>query len=789
MASTALRSSIHKAVITATLLLAITSSRAQTPILPSTVVYDASGNLFFADINRNQVFELPLSGALTLIAGNGTQGFSGDNASATNAELNNPQGLAIGSDGTLYVADTGNQRIRAVRNGIITTIAGTGTQGFYGDNATATNATLNTPTALAIDAQNNLLLCDTGNQRIRRIANGIITTIAGNGTQGFSGDNAAAINAELDTPQGITITSDGRILIADTHNQRIRQIDANGILTTIAGTGVAGSSGDNGPAIAAQLSQPRGLTTDAAGDVLIADTGNQRLRSINPQGILTTIAGSGTQGFSADGILATVAALNAPRSLAISNSGSIAFTDTSNSLIREIVSSGEIFTLVPVSGTHASSIQLSAPASTTYGQGSANITVQSNAAQPQGAVTLLDGAIPITTATLTNGSASLPLTTLAAGPHSLTATYSGDALNPAAASAVSPVNVSPATVTITANTVTISYGLPIPALTGAITGILPRDTSLATVAFTSSATSHSPVGNYPIIAAIIGPASHDYALAPTPASGLLQIQQAQSIVTMQPVAAQSYSGLPILLTASVASKTSGTPTGEVDFDDGATTIAKAICVNGIASTAYASPSAGTHTLAAIYLGDTNFLGSSSSSVQTSVVAMPDFTITSSSSSQSVQGGLIATYPLTISPSGGAFTGSVTFSVGGLPSGTTATFSPATVVPGAGSVAVTMSVQTVALAQLGAPSRTKNFILWVFCLPFGIGALRRRKQRSTAVLFLAFTFALAAVAGCGARTVADATASPHSSQLTVTATSTNLAGAAITHSTVVTLQVQ
>ena len=186
--------------------------------------------------------------------------------------------------------------------GIIGTIAGRGTSGFSGDNGAATAAQFNPPMGLAMDAAGNLDIADLNNQRIRRMTPaGTVTTIAGNGTAGANGDGGPATVAQLNTPYGIAIDIAGNLYIADTNNHRIRKVTPDGMITTIAGTGVAGFSGDGGQAIYAQVNGPAGLAVDTIGDIFIADTNNSRIRKINPFGIITTIAGTGTSGFRGDG--------------------------------------------------------------------------------------------------------------------------------------------------------------------------------------------------------------------------------------------------------------------------------------------------------------------------------------------------------------------------------------------------------------------------------------------------------------------------------------------------------
>ena len=213
------------------------------PLLPTSVAYDSAGNLYFADTNRDEVYESSLGGVLTVVAGNGVQGFAGDGGAATSAELNSPQGVAVGADGTLYIADSGNERIRAVIAGTISTFAGSGSVGFGGDGGGALTAMFRLPNALATDANGALLVSDSGNARVRRISGGVIVTIVGNGTQGFAGDGGMAVAAEIDTPMGLAVGADGRIFVADSHNDRIRVVATNGTISTFAGSGLGGSQG------------------------------------------------------------------------------------------------------------------------------------------------------------------------------------------------------------------------------------------------------------------------------------------------------------------------------------------------------------------------------------------------------------------------------------------------------------------------------------------------------------------------------------------------------------------
>ena len=257
---------------------------------------------------------------------------------ATGAALSSPVGVAVDSAGSLYFAS--RNRIRKVDTaGTITTIAGDGTAGFSGDSGPATAARLDNPLGVAVDGAGSLYIVDEDNNRIRKIDTaGTITTIAGDGTAAFGGDGGLAIAAQLNSPSDVAADSAGNVYIADTGNQRIRKVDTAGTITTIAGDGTAGFNGDGGPATDAQLSNPLGVAAGSTGSVYIADTFNLRIRKVDTAGTITTIAGDGTFGFSGDGGPATDAQLNVPIGLAVDSDGKVYIADAFNSLIRLLTS-------------------------------------------------------------------------------------------------------------------------------------------------------------------------------------------------------------------------------------------------------------------------------------------------------------------------------------------------------------------------------------------------------------------------------------------------------------------
>jgi len=308
---------------------------------------------------------------ISTVAGTNGAGFSGDGGAATNAKLNTPYGVAVDALGNIYIADAANNRIREVApNGIISTVAGTNGAGFSGDGGAATNAKLNAPYGVAVDALGNIYIADASNCRIREVPpNGIITTVAGTNTSGFSGDGGSATNAMLKNPWSVAVDASGDLFIADTLNNRIREVAPNGIISTVAGTNGAGFSGDGGSATNAQLKSPYDAAVGASGNLFIADTSNNRIREVAPNGVITTMTGTNASGFAGDGGSATIAKLSSPHGLAVDASGNLFIADTSNNRIRKVDNTGLITTVAgngngayAGDGGPAASASLSGPA-------------------------------------------------------------------------------------------------------------------------------------------------------------------------------------------------------------------------------------------------------------------------------------------------------------------------------------------------------------------------------------------------------------------------------------------
>ena len=311
---------------------------------PQCVFVDGSENIYIADNYNSSLHLVNSAGIIRTIAGTEVGGFSGDGGPATAAMMYNALAVTLDATGNIFVVDQTNQRIRRINTaGIISTFAGngfgalTGSGGFSGDGGQATAAELNNPYGVAVDASGNVYIADGGNNRIRKVNSaGIISTFAGNGTAGFSGDGLAATSAQLNIPISVATDAAGNVYIVDNGDNRIRKVNSSGIITTIAGNGIAGYFGDGGPATACEFHSPSYITVSASGNIYIADVLNECIRKINPAGIITTFAGSGTSGFSGDGGPATLAKLFSPCGISVDGVENVYFADESNHRVRKI---------------------------------------------------------------------------------------------------------------------------------------------------------------------------------------------------------------------------------------------------------------------------------------------------------------------------------------------------------------------------------------------------------------------------------------------------------------------
>ena len=804
---------------------------------PFALAADASGNIYVADTNNHRIRKIDTNGNITTVAGNGEQGFFGDSGAATSAALNQPTAVAVDASGKIYISDSGNNRVRVVTSGTITTFAGNGTAGFSGDNGAAISAALSFPRGVAVDNTGNVYIADTNNHRIRKVASGTITTLAGNGEEGFAGDNGAAASAILDTPTGVAVDASGNVLIADSNNHRIRKV-ASGTITTIAGNGSAALSGNNGPATSASLAHPLGVGADSAGNVYIADSNNHVVRRINGAGTITTLAGNGQQGFFGDNGLPVSASLDTPAGI-VSLNGSLYVADKNNERIRRVDSTilsfgnqivGTTSAVQTVTAGNAGGLTLtiasitpssadfalagsgscgtsfphniaaganctldvvfvpttvgaingslsvsdnapgsphgilasgtgiqdgttvaitSAPPSPSFGTAvtiTATITptVATTAPAPTGTVAFSEGGVVLATRPVSGSAASFITSTLGAGSHTITATYSGDTLYTGSSASFTQV-VSKATPTITwATPAAITYGTPLSATqlnaTASVAGTFVYAPASGTVL--NAGTQTLSVTFTPTDAA-------DYNTAT--ASVSLTVNQAATTTTLTATPASIGAGATVTFTATVTSA-GGTPTGSISFFEGSTSLSTTTLSNGSATFVTSTLTVGMHLITAVYAGSTNFLGSTSN-VFTETIGSSDFLLAPGANGGpfTIPAGQVVQVSMTVTPTGSPG-GPVQFSLAGLPPSSTAVFSPATLTLGTSATTVTLTVTTQARFRYVAEQMQLRLhavlagMMWLPLAGLALAGRVRRKWRLWLVLAVMIAPAIA-LGGC------------------------------------------
>jgi sugar lactone lactonase YvrE len=305
---------------------------------PEGIAFDASGNLIIADTYNNRVRKVAPDGTFSTLAGQALAGYA--NGIGASTQFNLPTGIAIDkTSGDIYVSDYNNNRIRRIHaDGTVDTVVGDGVGRYGGDNGPANTASIFHPQGLAFDSGGNLYIADQGNHRVRRVTNGVIATVAGSGTAGFLGDGMPAVNARLSSPAAVAFDNRGNLLIVDYGNNRLRRVTSDGNINTIAGNGTSSTTGDGGPASAATISQPLALAVDTAGNIFIAERGTNTVRRIATDGTIMTVAGKNGAGFSGDGGLALDAQLYMfpTPALAFDAAGKLYILDSGNSRVRVV---------------------------------------------------------------------------------------------------------------------------------------------------------------------------------------------------------------------------------------------------------------------------------------------------------------------------------------------------------------------------------------------------------------------------------------------------------------------
>jgi sugar lactone lactonase YvrE len=656
----------------------------QAPIfLPYGVIVDPAGNLYLSDTNNNRIRRVDaLSGLISTIAGNGVSGYSGDGGPATQVNINQPGGLTMDGAGNIYFADSGNDIIRRIDavSGIITTIAGVPmAQGYSGDGSAATLATLSSPRGIAFDAAGDLFIADTSNNVIREVnaTTGTIRTVVGTGAAGYNGDVIPATAAEQNSPWTVNVGIDNSLYIADLSNNRVRKVDG-GVISTVAGTGSRSFGGDGGPANLASLYAPYALFFDQSGNLFLADTLHNRIRSIlaTPVALAYPVmrvgktSASQAEGLENDGnynLTLSAPVLNnaaldsttttcsfttpmapsttcnlgvecAPTVIGVDVLDSVKLNSDAGNSPMVVDLSGQVLSVEPTTVSLVSSVNPSLVSQIVV----FTATVASDDPSRSGPVTFLNGTTTIcSNVYLIAGSSSCSTSTLTLGRHSMTASYAGDSNN---AAGVSPVLIQLVkqqpilTLSVSPNpaNVTQSVTLTATAATGTPSG---------TVVFYDDATalsgnvslSGSGVATYSTTQLAPGPhsLSAQYAGDAGNASGVSNIltEVVNQITTGTTIASSNTTvnvGTPITFTATVSNTSGLSPTGTVQFKEGTTVLGNGtVDSNGHASLTLATLAPGTHTVVATYSGDTDNVGSASSGLVETVQQIATTTVLTS----------------------------------------------------------------------------------------------------------------------------------------------------------------
>ena len=671
--------------------------------LPMGIVEDAAGNMYFADSSNNRVRRVDATTHLvSTVAGNGQPGFNGNGIQATNASLNSPADLVLDGADNIYFVDNGNNCVRRVDSvsGIITAVAGTcGVEGFSGDGAAATSATMSLPHGLAMDAAGDLYVSDMGNGVVRRIdaVTGIITTFAGiANSEQYSGDGGPATKAQLRGPMGLTFGLDGSLYIADSLNERIRKVAPNGTITTVAGEGDVGFAGDGGPALQAFLNTPVAVALDPAGNIYIGDTSNNRVREVSiTTGLINTIAGGNGESLTGDGSSALSSNLYGPYGLFFDHQGNLLISDMFHNRVRSISA-----TSLPLTFNTIRVSKTSAPQAV-------GLENDGNADQAISSLALNNAALDPATTNCAAG--VLAQGTLCNLGVEFAPTVVGDNVSGTlkvqsdAGNAPNVITLQGQVLTVNPTTVALTSSLNPSLQGGSVTftaTVASTDTTIAgTVDFldgtstlchavalsgksATCTTSTLTVGTHSITASYTGDSDNAASVSPAVA----QVVKLPSAVALTAAPNPAVVTASVQFTATVTAP-SGTPTGTVTFLDNGTAIASAVLVQGKATASTTQLTAGTHTLTATYAGDTNNAAGQSANVSETInVASTVTTLATSTATAPVGTALTFTAnvssTITTQP-----TGSVQFSDGttvlgsGVLNNGVATFTTASLAPG------------------------------------------------------------------------------------------------------------
>lgn len=680
-------------------------------------------------------FSLSAQTRLVLNAGNATTALAGNgkNAStktgdASSSGLGSPRAVSYDTQGNLFLVDSRNNQVtRLTPDGQLTLVAGTGQEGYAGDGGPATSALLDRPSAIALQPNGALLIADTGNHRIRSIdPAGTIRTLAGTGSAGNSGDGGPATSAQLRSPAGIALDADGAVLIADTGNHRIRRINSSGVITGLAGNGKEGDTGDGGPAAAATFLRPGALLLLPDKRILIADTVAHRLRMLTPNGQIAAF---------------DTATLRRPQGMALDPAGSLLITDADMQQLLQVAHGG--YAVLAGNGSQGSATN-----------GSLN-SPSSAAVDSDGGIAIADtGNHQVQHVILP----AMDFGTIPAGKQS-------------ASQALLLQNAAGDSLQITSVVLTSAFTLA-PGGTCSAFPITLAAHSTCSLQITFSPAVQGPAKAVGLVQTISGPPA---ALLLT-GTGIAGANLAASSTALTSNGSISYVGAAIQFTATVTGSLLTPPSGNLTLQDGNNSLTTVALTSGNAIVATSALTNGQHMLRAVYSGDAIYASSTSATVAQTVIAAPDFSISTPAASYSGSASGTITIPVSVLPLNGTLNHAANIAISGLPTGATATFLPSTFNLAGDPVSITLIIKVPATLA----SSPTNRGLWIVATLL-LAVLPFKRKRAPALLLMMMSLSLQ---GCGGfRTTSTPTGSSttHRYTCTITVTTTGVLTDTLTHS--------
>jgi sugar lactone lactonase YvrE len=670
---------------------------------------------------------LNVGNATTTLAGNGKNATT-KNGDALNSSLGSPRAVTYDPQGNLFLVDSRNNQVtRLTPDGQLTIVAGTGQEGYAGDSGPATSALLDRPSAIALQPDGTLLIADTGNHRIRSIdPEGIIHTIAGTGSAGNGGDGGPATSAQLRSPAGIALDADGTVLIADTGNHRIRRINASSTMTAVAGNGKEGDAGDGGPATAATFLRPTASLLLPDKRILIADTGAHRLRVLMPNGQIAAF---------------DTTTLRRPQGMAMDPAGSLLIADADLQQLLQVANGGYVVLAGNRGQGSAANGSLNSPSSAAVDNNGGIAIADTGNHQVQHV------ALP------TMDFGNIPAGKQSAAQVLLLQNDAGDSLQITSVALTSAFTLVPGG-TCDAFPITLAA----------------HSTCSLQIAFLPNV--QGPAKVVGLVQTTTGPPA---ALLLT-GTGIADTNLATSSTALTSNGAISYAGAPVQFTATITGSLLTAPTGNLTLQEGNTNLATVALTSGKATVATTALTSGQHTLRAIYSGDASYASSTSAAITQTVIAAPDFSLSTPAASYSGNASGTVTIPISVLPLNGTLNHTASIAISGLPTGVTATFLPSTFNLAGDPVAITLIIKVPATLA-SSPTNQSQWIAAALLL----AVLPLKRKRAPAMLLVMLLLSLQGCGGFRTTSISTGSSTTHSYTCALTVTTTGVLADTLTHS--------